>query len=134
MESGSHINYLESTFGVKLEFPRENEILTNYCSCPEGTHPDSLLCCGCGKSFNTHGSDHRCITGYGHCFKCKKFNLLKSCSLPGTLEMKFDISKLHERKRLEKVLELMEIGEDEDTSNEKKTAGREGYDSDSDEY
>ena len=120
MESGSHINYLESTFGVKLEFPGENEILTNYCSCPEGTHPDSLLCCGCGKSFNTHGgSDHRCSTGYGHCFKCKKFNLLKSCSLPGTLEMKFDISKLHERKRLEKVLELMEMGEDEDTSNDK---------------
>jgi hypothetical protein len=44
--------------------------------------------------------------------------------------MKFDISKLHERKRLEKVLELMEIGEDEGTSNEKKTAGgEEGYDS-----
>jgi len=54
MESGSHINYLESTFGVKLEFPGENEILMKSCSCPEGTHPDSLLCCGCGKSFNTH--------------------------------------------------------------------------------
>ena len=52
----------------------------------------------------------------------QEIHLLKewNSTLPGSLELKFNIAKLHDRMKLDKVLELMEMVEDEDTSNEKK--------------
>jgi hypothetical protein len=44
-------------------------------------------------------------------FSCTKFHLLKNwtTTLPGTIDLQFDISKENDRRRLEKVIELMEI-------------------------
>jgi hypothetical protein len=130
MEPGSNIQYIESKFGVKLELPEENEILTKSCSCPAGTHSGSLVCVQCKKELRNH-IDSSSTTLKKKCyscpylhdvFQCSKFNLLKewNSTLPGSLELKFNIAKLHDRKKLDKVLELMEMVEDEDTSNEKK--------------
>ena len=130
MEPGSNIQYIESKFGVKLELPEENEILTKSCTCPAGTHSGSLVCVQCKKELRNH-IDSSSTTLKKKCyscpylhdvFQCSKFNLLKewNSTLPGSLELKFNIAKLHDRKKLDKVLELMEMVEDEDTSNEKK--------------
>jgi hypothetical protein len=62
MESESNINYLESKFGVKMEFPERCIIL---------------------KEWTT--------------------------TLPGTINLQFNISEENDRKKLEKVLELMEL-------------------------
>ena len=115
MEKESNINYLESKFDVNIEFPEENEPLgSRVCSCPTGTHPDSLGCLRCGKQKCDHfgpGKMHCSKTLNYKRFMCKKFNLLKklTTALPGTIDLDFYVSKENDRRRLEKVLELMEI-------------------------
>ena len=120
MEKETNINYLESRFDVIIEFPEENEPrVSRVCSCPTGTHPDSLGCMRCGKQKCDHfgpretwcyeGKKNRRFSDYR--FSCTKFHLLKywTTALPGTIDLKFDISKENDRRRLEKVLELMVI-------------------------
>ena len=117
MESESNINYLESKFDAKMEFPAENESLVSECSCPEGTHPGSLRCLYCGRKKCDHFGHSKtlCVESKKIAtkrrFKCKSFNLLKTwaTTLPGTIDLKFDISEQNDRRRLEKILELMEI-------------------------
>jgi len=116
MEKESNISYLESKFDVNIEFPEEDDPLKGrVCSCPTGTHPDSLGCLWCGKQKCDHfgPSETWCYKDgkRNRRFRCKKFNLLNNwtTALPGTIDLKFDVSKENDRRRLEKVLELMKI-------------------------
>lgn len=131
MESYDNIDYLESTFGVKLEIPNYFDSMIRKCDCPPGTHPDHLKCSDCSIPFCQHGigfsvypkqcPDRKSRSGYGgsgvggsgfgtQFFHCKKFQVLKRCTnnVPGKIETTFTISSEDDRKRLQKLLEFME--------------------------
>jgi hypothetical protein len=114
METASNMNYLESKFGMQIVMP-ENDVAME-CQCPYGTHPDLQACRRCGKYFFKHYGMgcHPTETTFlrGRKFTCnRKPHLLKelTTTLPGKFDLKLNISKENDRKRLEKVLELIEI-------------------------
>jgi hypothetical protein len=116
MEPASYMNYLESKFDIKIDLP-ENDVAGIWvCECPRETHDEYFPCLRCNRRCSNHyGADHQCHPNYDFKFSCdRRSHLLKElntndCS--GTIDLKYDISLAGDRKRLEKVLELIDIDE-----------------------
>jgi hypothetical protein len=116
MEPASNMNYLESKFDIKIDLP-ENDVPGIWvCECPRGTHDEYFHCLRCNTRCSNHyGADHKCHPNYDLHFSCdRRSHLLREvttndCS--GMIDLKYDISLAGDRKRLEKVLELIDRDE-----------------------
>ena len=119
MDSYDNIHYLESIFNVKLLRPGDEEPLMWKCVCPQGTHPDSLICGSCNTKLARHGRQFgggdglKCpgLNANYSDFHCKRFQVMKKCTnnVPGNIVTTFNISSTDDRRRLHKLLEFMSI-------------------------
>jgi len=112
LESQRKIEFIESTFGVKLETPTAAHVNykeeTSACNCPSGTHAYSLACLSCLCNFSTH----QYISRNCKAFICKKIvpkiHILKTCKETGKFEKTFQIATENDQTKLKKFLEYMD--------------------------
>lgn len=110
LEPNNNIEFLKKTFGgKKLKIPTAKDFGI-ICGCPAGRHVNSDLCLGCNQQFGHH------VTYCGYCdrsynqqrFKCKKFQILKTCDESGKFEKQFDIANQSDQTKLQKFLDFMD--------------------------
>jgi len=116
LESQRKIEFIETTFGTKLETPSPDQEVSD-CNCPSGH--GFTRCLRCSEKFYHHTRDtisgHRlcCQFNYpGHKFRCKKrvpkIHILKKYDHDGKFEKTFQITTESEQAKLKKCLEYMD--------------------------
>ena len=121
LESQRKIEFIESTFGIKLEAPSAGDLHVQEVSACNGVHyhPGNLRCLRCNSCFEDHSKDssggYSCPYPYsrtGGKFWCKKTvpksHVLKKYNDTGKFEKTFQITTENDQTKLKKCLEYMD--------------------------
>eukprot|EP00985_Skeletonema_marinoi_P030061 scaffold30313_cov71-Skeletonema_marinoi.AAC.1 len=112
VESQRKIEFIETTFGTKLETPSPDQEVSD-CNCPSGH--GFTRCLRCSEKFYHHTRDT--ISGHRLCspgkrFRCKKrvpkIHILKKYDDAGKFEKTFQIATESDQAKLRKFLEYMD--------------------------
>lgn len=119
LESQRKIEFIESTFGMKLEAPSADDLnVEEVIDCPGGHSHQSLeRCLRCNQYFQNHRQQSPyayCYIGYNSLrFRCKKkgpkVHILKKYDDAGKFEKTFQIATENDQTKLKKCLEYMDI-------------------------